>query len=576
MNGTVDASRRIFIATSRRGRACVTRWRLAPRLLLAAAMCVPAVWSGHAQQITADRLFQPDREPQNWLMHNGSYSSQHHSLLTQVMPSNVANLEMKWMLQDEVLGAWQSSPVVVDGIMYVTQRPNDVMAVDARTGRVFWQFRWTPSPDARVCCGANNRGVAILGDTLFMGTLDARLIAIDAKNGQALWNIAVADVKLAYSITMAPLVVKDKVIVGVGGGEYGIRGFIAAYEAKTGKEVWRFYTIPGPGEPGHDSWSGESWKYGSASVWVTGSYDPVLNLTYWGVGNPGPDWNATQRPGDNLYSDSVVALDADTGALKWHFQFTPNDGYDYDSVQVPVLADASWQGRPAKLMLWANRNGYFYVLDRQSGKFLLGQPFVKVNWSSGLDANGRPIPTPQPAGSPTYPGNQGGTNWYPPSYSPRTGLFYVTAWENYATIYRQEEATYQPGRNFSGGGFTVLTPVPGAPVIGLGRRSSINNWTNEVGNGAIIAIDPQTGRARWKFAQFDVSEAGILTTASDLLFSGSRDGYFQALDARTGTLLWRASLGGNIVMAPVTYQVGGKQFISVIAGHTLVTFGLRG
>ena len=549
-------------------------WAAAIGLSLAAALGLAGA-SVRGQQITADRLVQSQREPQNWLTYNGSYSSQRHSLLTQVTPSNVKNLEMKWVLQNEVFGAWQSNPIVVDGIMYVTQRPNDVMAVDARTGRVFWQFRWTPSADARVCCGSNNRGVAILGDTLFMGTLDARLIALDARNGQPLWNIAVADVKLAYSITMAPLVVKDRVIVGVGGGEYGIRGFVAAYDAKTGKEVWRFHTIPGPGEAGHETWKGEAWKYGSASVWVTGSYDPELNLTYWGIGNPGPDWNAAQRPGDNLYSDSVIALDADTGALKWHFQFTPNDGYDYDSVQVPVLVDGPWQGRPAKLMLWANRNGYFYVLDRETGKFLLGQPFVKVNWASGLDANGRPIPTPQPPGSPTYPGNQGGTNWYPPSYSPRTGLFYFTAWENYGTIYRQEEETYQAGRRFSGGGFTVHTPVPGAPAVGIGRRSPINNWTNEVGNGAIVAIDPHTGQAKWKFPQFDVSEAGILTTASDLLFSGSRDGYFQALDARTGTLLWRASLGGNVVMAPVTYQAAGRQFVSVIAGHTLTTFGIR-
>ncbi len=310
-------------------------------------------------------------------------------------------------------------------------------------------------------------------------------------------------------------------------------------------------------------------------MWVTGSYDPELNLTYWGIGNPGPDWNPTQRPGDNLYSDSVIALDADTGALKWHFQFTPNDGYDYDSVQVPVLVDTNWQGRPAKLMLWANRNGYFYVLDRATGKFLLGQPFVKVNWASGLDANGRPVQTPQPAGMPTYPGNQGGTNWYPPSYSPRTGLFYFSAWENYATIYRKEESVFQPGRNFSGGGFTVLTPVPGAPAVGIGRRTPINNWTNEVGNGAVIAIDPHTGQAKWKFPQFDVSEAGILTTASDLLFTGGREGYFQALDARTGQLLWKVTLGGNVVMAPVTYQVGAKQYVSVISGHTLVTFALR-
>jgi len=226
-------------------------------------------------------------------------------------------------------------------------------------------------------------------------------------------------------------------------------------------------------------------------------------------------------------------------------------------------------------MLWANRNGYFYVLDRATGKFLLGQPFVKVNWAGGLDANGRPIQTPQPAGSPTYPGNQGGTNWYPPSYSPRTGLFYVTAWENYATIYRKEESTYQPGRNFSGGGFTVLTPVPGAPGIGIGRRTPINNWTNEVGNGAIIAIDPHTGQAKWKFPQFDVSEAGILTTASDLVFTGSREGYFQALDARTGTFLWKTNLGAQIVNGPITYAVEGKQYVATISGQSIVVFGLR-
>ena len=545
------------------------------RITLAGSLALLALVGLQAQQVTSDRILKAAAEPQNWLTHNGSYSSQHYSPLTEITPGNVTNLESKWVYQNDVFGAWQSSPIVVDGIMYMTQRPNTVSAIDARTGRVFWQYRYTPSAEARVCCGSNNRGVAILGDTLYMGTLDAHLIAIDAKNGRPLWNIAVADVKLAYSITMAPLIVKDKVVLGVGGGEFGIRGFVAAYDAKTGAEAWKFYTIPGPGEPGHDTWSGDAWKSGSGSVWVTGSYDPELNLTYWGIGNPGPDWNAKQRPGDNLYSDSVIALDADTGALKWHYQFTPNDGYDYDSVQVPVLVDANWQGQPSKLMMWANRNGNFYVLDRATGKFLLGKPFVKVNWMSAFDANGRPVQTPQPAGMPTYPGNQGGTNWYPPSYSPRTGLFYLSAWENYGSIYRPEESTYQPGRNFSGGGFTVVTPVPGAPAVGIGRRSPINNWTDEVGKGVVMALDPQTGEPKWKFYHFDVTEAGILTTASDLLFTGGREGYFQALDAKSGKLLWRSNLGGQIVMAPVTYQVGGRQYVSVVSGNTLVTFGLR-
>lgn len=530
---------------------------------------------GLAAQLPFERILGAAGEPSNWTTYNGTLSSQRYSLLDQITPENVTNLESKWVVQNQVFGAWQSNPLVVDGIMYLTQRPNDVMAVDAKTGRLFWLYRYTPSPDARVCCGSNNRGLAMLDETLFMGTLDARLIAIDARSGQALWNIAIADPKLGYSITMAPLVVKDKVIVGTGGGEYGIRGFIAAFDAKTGEEAWRFNTIPGPGEPGHETWSGDDWKYGGASVWVTGSYDPELNLTYWGIGNPGPDWNPDQRPGDNLYSDAVVALDADTGELVWHFQFTPNDAYDYDSVQVPVLVDMDWEGRPSKLMLWANRNGFFYVLDRVTGEFLLGTPFVRVNWASGLDENGRPLQTPQPPGAPTWPGNQGGTNWYPPSFSPRTELFYVPAWENYATIYRKEEVEYEPGRVFAGGGFSVLTPVPGAPTIGIGRRGPINNWTNEVGNGAVLAIDPRTGEQKWKFEQYDVSDSGILTTASDLLFTGGREGYFHALDARTGELLWKASLGGQIVMAPITYLIDGKQYVSVISGHTLVTFGLR-
>jgi alcohol dehydrogenase (cytochrome c) len=526
-------------------------------------------------QVTADRLLRAADEPHNWLTYSGGYASQRHSLLRQIEPGNVANLELKWMLPNQVFGAWQSTPLVVDGVMYLTQRPNDVLALDARTGRVFWLYRHTVSPDARVCCGSNNRGVAILGDTLFLATLDAQLIALDARTGRPLWKTVVGDPKLGYSMTMAPLVVKDKVLVGVGGGEYGIRGYIAAFEAGTGKEVWRFHTVPGPGEPGHETWRGEAWKTGGGSIWLTPSYDPALNLTYWGVGNPGPDWNSDQRPGDNLYTDSVVALDPDTGALKWHFQFTPNDTYDYDAVQIAVLADLDWQGTPTKAMFWANRNGFFYVLDRTSGKFLFGTPFVKVNWASGLDERGRPVQTPQPPGQPTWPGNQGGTNWYSPSYSPRTELFYVSAWEGYASIFRKEQAEYVPGRNFAGGGHQVVTPVPGAPVVRIGRASPINTWTDAVGRGAVLAIDPRTGARKWTFEQFDVTDSGILTTASDLLFTGGREGYFHALDARTGALLWKASLGGQIVMGPITYAIDGRQYVSVISGNSLVTFGLR-
>jgi alcohol dehydrogenase (cytochrome c) len=528
-----------------------------------------------ATAVTADRLLRAADEPQNWLTYSGGYASQRHSLLKQIDPGNVKNLELKWILPNQVFGAWQSTPIVVNGIMYVTQRPNDVLALDAKTGRVFWQYRYTVSPDARVCCGSNNRGVAILGDTLYTGTLDAHLVALDATTGHPLWNVTVGDPKLGYSITMAPLIVKDKVLVGVGGGEYGIRGFVAAFDARTGKEVWRFYTVPGPGEAGHETWKGDAWKTGGGSLWVTPSYDPATNLTFWGVGNPGPDWNADLRPGDNLYTDSVVALDADTGKLQWHFQFSPNDTYDYDSVQVAVLADLNWRGTPTKAMLWANRNGFFYVLDRTNGRFLFGTPFVKVNWASGLDGKGRPIPTPQPPGQPTWPGNQGGTNWYSPSFSPSTGLMYVSAWEDYASIFRKEAAEYVAGRNFAGGGANPVTPVPGAPGVRIGRTTPINNWTDVVGRGTVMAIDPQTGLKKWTFRQYDVTDSGILTTAGNLLFTGGREGYFYALDARTGAELWKASLGGQVVNGPITYSVEGKQYVAVISGNSLVTFGLR-
>ena len=548
----------------------MNRWRFV------LALCATVLTSSALDaQVTEDRLIRASQEPQNWMTYSGGYSSQRYSLLREITPSNVENLELKWILPNQVFGAWQATPLVVDGVMYVTQRPNDVLAVDAKTGRVFWQFRHAVSSDARVCCGSNNRGVAILGDMVYLATLDARLIAIDAKTGRPIWNVPVGDPTLGYSMTMAPLIVKDMVMIGSGGGEFGIRGFIAAYDAKTGKERWRTHTIPAPGEKGSETWKNDAWKTGGGSIWVTPSYDPELNLVYWGVGNAGPDWNPDQRPGDNLYTDSVIATDAETGEIKWHFQFTPNDAYDYDAVQIAVLADMAWRGASRKVMLWANRNGYFYVLDRATGEFLHGSPFVKVTWASGLDAKGRPIQTPAPPGQPTWPGNQGGTNWYSPSFSPRTELFYVSVWEDYATIFRREYQEYVPGRSFGGGGGRQLLPVPNAPGVRIGRTTPINNWTNAAGKGVTMAIDPRTGKERWRFEHFDVTDSGILTTASDLLFTGGREGYFHALDARTGEVLWKASLGGQIVMGPITYAIDGTQYVSVISGNSLITFGLR-
>ncbi len=545
------------------------------RSVLSAVFLVSLVMPILRAQVLNDRLLRAAAEPHNWMMYSGTYASQRYSTLSQINPSNVKNLEQKWIFQAESLEKFETTPLVVDGIMYITQAPSDALALDAKPGRVFWIYRYYPSTDARPCCGSVNRGLAILGDTLFLATLDAHLVALDAKTGRPIWNTRVANASAGYAMTVAPLVVKDKVIVGVAGGEFGIRGFIAAYDVRTGREAWRFNTIPGPGEPGHETWQGQAdaWEHGGGAIWTTGSYDPALNLTYWGTGNPGPDWNPGQREGDNLYSDSVVALDPDTGKLKWFFQFTPNDPYDYDSTQVPVLVDANWNGSPRKLMMWANRNGFFYVLDRATGQFLAGYPFVKVNWASGLDAKGRPIQTPQPENAPTFPGVQGGTNWYSPSYSPRTGLFYVSAWEDYASVFVKEEQKYQEGQRFVGGRPT--TPIPGGQNIPSLKRGPINVWTEAAGHGAVVAIDPRTGDKKWRFLMTDVTDSGILTTAADLLFTGGREGYFHALDARTGALLWNASLGGQVASGPMTFEVEGKQYVSVAAGHALFTFGLR-
>ena len=545
-------------------------WKMFRSSLLCLALLLPAALCA---QVTSERLLRAPSEPQNWLTYSGSYMSQRYSSLQQITPANVKNLELQWVFQAQSLQKFESTPLVVDGIMYITQSPDDLIALDAKTGRVFWVYHYVTSPDSRPCCGIVNRGVAILGDTLFMATVDAHLVAVDARNGHPIWNNKLADAAAGYAMTMAPLVVKDKVIVGVAGGEYGIRGFIAAYEAHSGKEAWRFNTVPQPGEPGHETWKGDDWKHGSAAVWLTGSYDPDLNLTYWGTGNPGPDWNPGQRPGDNLYSDCVLALDPDTGKLKWHFQFTPNDPYDYDSVQVPVLADMDWNGSPRKLMLWANRNGFYYVLDRTSGKFLTGGPFAKVNWASGLDEKGRPIPTPQPPGKPTFPGIQGATNWYSPSYSPRTGLFYISTWEGYSTVFTGVDVDYREGLRYTGGANT--SPITGADNPGGQRSGPVNTYTEALGHGAVIALDPHTGKRKWSFEMHDVNVSGILTTASDLVFSGGREGFFQALDAHTGALLWKVNLGGEIVAGPISYQVDGKQYVSIASGNGLFVFALR-
>jgi alcohol dehydrogenase (cytochrome c) len=517
-----------------------------------------------------ERILRANQEPQNWLTFSGNLNSQRHSPLTQISPANAPDLTLKWVFQSRSLDKHEVTPLVVDGVMYTVQSPNDVIALNAATGKTIWQYSHKPAEGTRnPCCGNLTRGLAILGDKLFLAALDARMIALDAKTGKELWNTQVADHTQQYAMTVAPIVVKDKVISGVAGGEHGVRGFLAAYDVNTGKEVWRFNTVPGPGEAGYETWLGkdgkpnDSYLHGGAPIWVTGSYDPETNLTMWGTGNAGPDYNGDNRVGDNLYSSSVIAVDADTGKLKWHYQFSPHDEFDWDATQVPVLADISFQGRPRKVMMWANRNGVFYVLDRTTGQFLLGKSFTKTNWYTGFDEKGRPMRAPgilpTLEGTLVYPGNQGGTNWYNPSFSPVTGLFYIPAWENSSSTYKKGEdpPEFHDGQSFTG--------------QGPGRGGAADDVF-----GSIIAMDPNTGDRKWTFKLAAPSpEGGVLTTASNVLFAGGRDGQFVAVDARDGKLLWETNLGPSVSAGPITYMVNGKQYVSIQCGSALYTFTLR-
>ena len=511
------------------------------------------------QPVTWERLKNTKAEPQNWLTYSGSMSSQRYSELSSINSQNINLLELKWSYQIPEIDRAETVPLVVDGIMFITEAPSNLTAVDAQTGRVYWRYEHELPEDLRICCGRNNRGVAILGETLYMSTLDAHLVAVDARTGNLLWDKEVADHQAGYSKTAAPLIVKDLVVTGIAGGEFGIRGFVDAYNAETGDLVWRTYAIPGEGEPGNETWSGSSWKTGGASTWLTGSYDPDLNLIYWGTGNPGPDWNGDVRLGDNLYSDSALALDADSGAISWHFQFTPHDVHDYDSIQIPILADIEISGIQQPVMMWANRNGFYYTINRETGKFILGKPFATQTWAKSLDLNGRPIRVPGMA--PTYEGIMvsppivGATNWYSPAFSEQTGLFYVTAFDGEQEFFKRDEE-YEEGERFTGGGGRYTQPM-------------------DAFHSAIRAIDPSTAEIAWEFPIMPRSSAGISTTAGGLLLTGSADGYFFALDALTGKELWHISLGGRVHAAPMTFAVDGEQYITIAAGNVVYTFGLR-
>ena len=506
-----------------------------------------------------ERLLRAEKEPENWLTYSGNYNGQRYSTLNEIQRDNVADLRLSWVLQLRTTQKVETTPLVVDGVAYLTRPPNDVLAVDTRTGKQIWTYRYPVNLETvNICCGPSNRGLALLNDKAYMGTLDGKLVALNTTSGKLVWMRDVARPIEGYAITSAPLAVKDKIIVGVTGGEFGARGFLDAYDAETGERAWRFWTVPGPGEPGHETWEQEgSWKTGGAPTWLTGSFDPELNLVYWGTGNPGPPWIGDIRGGDNLYSNSVVALDADTGALKWHFQFTPHDVWDWDSNQVPVLVDGEFAGRPRKLMLWPNRNAFFYVLDRVTGEFLLAEPFTKQTWAKGISESGRPIvkseAVPSPEGTIVYPGF-GATNWYSPSYSPQTDLLYVTVIDEYSETFYSGGGLFGPGAEFTG-----IYPT---------LESGTAGW------GAVRAVVPETGKVQWEYRLPQRNRAGVLSTAGGLVFSGSEDGAFFALDARTGEELWQAKLGGYVVTAPITYLSDGKQQLLITVGGAVFAFEL--
>ena len=509
--------------------------------------------------VSSDRLLNAESEPHNWLMYSGNYNAQRYSALTQLDRRNVSELEIAWVHQLSVLDRAETTPLVVDGVMFITESPSTVIAVDAASGRPYWRYEHQLPEEIIICCGRNNRGVAVQGDTVLMSTLDAHLVALDAKTGSVRWETEVQEATAGYSKTDAPLVVGDKVFTGIAGGEYGIRGLIDAYNINTGEREWRFNTTPGPDHPDNRTWSGDSWRTGGAATWMTGSYDPDLNLIYWGTGNPGPDYDGSVREGDNLYSDSVVALDADTGELKWYFQFTPHDIHDWDSTQIPVLADTMFNGEERKVMLFPNRNAFFYVLDRETGEFLLGKPYARQTWAEGLDENGRPIllpgKEPSPEGTIVSPPIIGASNWWSPTYSPRTDLIYVTTLDGETKYFLRPTEYLVPGQSYRAGGGE--TPQP------------MENY-----HRAVRAISPQTGDIRWEFTVDPRTTSGLMSTAGDLVFGGSADGFFFALDALTGEELWHRNIGGRIHAAPMGYAVNGKQYVAIAAGNAIFSFAL--
>ncbi|MEQ8409464.1 MAG: PQQ-dependent dehydrogenase, methanol/ethanol family [Gammaproteobacteria bacterium] len=503
--------------------------------------------------VTDARLNNP--EPENWLSYRGNLEGWGYSSLDEINADNVNELQPVWTYSTGVVGGHESPPIVNNGVMFITTPANELLAIDAASGDALWSYRHN-LPDNLVAFHRTNRGVALYGDRVFMATLDARVVALDASTGEKLWDVSVQDNAWGYYITMAPLAVEGKVMVGASGGELGIRGFVVALDTETGVEAWRTYTVPAPGEPGNDSWPGESWRTGGAAVWVPGHYDAERRLTYWGTGNPGP-WVGDQRPGDNLYTNSVLALDIDTGAIASHHQYHWNGSWDWDEVSTPILMPVERDGRQIDGLVHAGRNGYLWLLERDGRdiNFVDAQPYVFQDVFTAIDpVSGRPTYNPErkpTTGSTTSfcPSLWGGKDWPPAAYNPGTGLVYIPANENTCGTLEGREVTYMPGSAYIGARSTMEL-LPGSDHI-----------------GEIQAWDINTGERVWT-REFETSNwGGILTTAGDLVFSGgTSDRFFRAHDANTGEELWRFRTNSGVIGVPSTFSVDGKQYIAVQSG----------
>lgn len=513
------------------------------------ALLMPALV---AAQVTPEAIRKsPGSE---WLTYNGDYAATRHSALAQINTSNVKSLVAKWVFHVEGAKKLEASPLVHAGLMYVSNT-NELYAIDARSGRKVWYYRAEGAKGTRV-----NRGTALLGDNVYFATADCHLIALNRSTGNLVFDVEYASFAGGYTTSIAPLALRNGILVGVAGGGSGQRGFVASLDPATGKEKWRFWTVPGKGEAGAETWGGFPAEMGGAPTWTTGSYDPELDTVYWPTGNPWPDFYGGRRPGDNLYSDCVVALDANTGKLKWHFQFTPHDVWDWDANENLVLLDAPFRGRQRKLLVQANRNGFYYILDRVSGEFLHAKPFVKkLDWTTGLDDRGRPkvvaekIPTP--AGTKVCPSVRGASNWMSPSYNPATGLFYVVTLEQCDIIVA-----------------SAKEPVPASGFRGTGNEGI----PTEPGKFYLRALDVLNGNLKWEYEMPGpgIMWAGTVSTAGGVIFSGDDDGNLVALDARTGKDLWHFATGHNLFSSPVTYMVDGKQYVTIVTESDIFTFGL--